>query len=141
MSQALSGVRVLEFGDRSIALGGRILADLGADVILVEPPGGASLRQEAPFLQDVPGVERGYGHLYFNTNKRSVVLDVDDESDRERFCGLVASADVLLESTQPGWLDARGLTHERLRQWNPAVDSVLGDALWSVHAVARATCQ
>ena len=115
MSAALAGIRVLELGNRSISLAGRILADLGADVILIEPPGGAPLRHEAPFLNDEPGPERGFGHLYFNINKRSVTLDLEHESDRARFCDLVATSDVLLESCPPGWLEERGLSHSQLR--------------------------
>ncbi|MGD8832681.1 MAG: CoA transferase, partial [Pseudomonadales bacterium] len=114
MSRALDGVRVLELADRSAALGGRVLADLGAEVILVEPPGGASVRHEAPYLADEPGVERGFAHLYLNTNKRSVVLDLDAAADRARFLDLVATADVLLETLPPGRLDALGLGHGAL---------------------------
>ena len=121
MSEALAGVRVLEVADRSAALAGRILADLGAEVIMVEPPGGARLRFEAPFLGDQPGPERGFGHLYLNANKRSVVLDLDETDDRARFLGLVSSADVLLETAAPGWLDERGLGTEALRAAQPGL--------------------
>lgn len=121
MSRALDGVRVLELADRSAALGGRVLADLGAEVILVEPPGGASVRHEAPYLADEPGVERGFAHLYLNTNKRSVVLDLDAAADRARFVDLVATADVLLETLPPGRLDALGLGHGALRGANPGL--------------------
>lgn len=119
MSRALDGVRVLERADRSAALGGRVLADLGAEVILVEPPGGAPVRHEAPYLDDEPGVERAFAHLYLNTNKRSVVLDLDRPDDRERFLDLVATADVLLETEPPGRLQALGLDHAALRAVNP----------------------
>ena len=114
MSSALAGVRVLELGDRSISLAGRILADLGAEVILVEPPSGASVRAEAPFLGDLVDVERGFAHLYLNANKASVVLDLAHDADRQRFLQLLASSDVLLESQAPGALDRLGLTQARL---------------------------
>lgn len=65
---------------RASELRPRILADLGADVILVEPPGGGALRRLGPFLDDEPGSERGYQHLYLNANKRSVALDVTDDT-------------------------------------------------------------
>ena len=119
MSRALTGLRVLELADRSAALGGRILADLGAEVILVEPIGGASVRHEAPFFGDEPGLDRSYAHLYFNTNKKSVELDLDKDGDR--FKQLVASADVLLETTAPGWLADLGLAHEQLRDISPGL--------------------
>lgn len=121
MSQALAGIRVVEIVDRSAALGGRILADLGAEVIMVEPPEGASIRHQAPFLDDQPGPERAFGHLYFNTNKRSIILDLDNKTDRSKFFDLIASADVLLETCPPGSLDALGLSHETLRTYNPGL--------------------
>ncbi len=121
MSRALAGVRVLELADRSAALGGRVLADLGAEVILVEPPGGAPVRHEAPYLADEPGAERAFAHLYLNTNKRSVVLDLDAPDDRARFVDLVATADVLLETLPPGRLDELGLGHAALRAVNPGL--------------------
>ncbi len=119
MSQALQGIRVLELGHRGGALAGRILADLGAEVILVEPPSGTALRSEAPFLEDRPGPERGFGHLYLNTNKRSVVLDLDEERQRQVFRRLLVTADVLLESMPVGWLSDRGLDHVELRKIKP----------------------
>ena len=110
MSQALAGIRVLELGNRSIALAGRVLADLGAEVILVESGEGSATRHEGPFLHNEPGQERSFAHNYLNANKRSVVLD----SDSERFFDLLATADVLIESRSPGWLD-----HDTLRAVNP----------------------
>jgi len=121
MSRALTGLRVLELADRSAALGGRILADLGAEVILVESKGGASIRHEAPFLGDEPGLDRSFAHLYFNTNKKSVELDLEAFKDRDRFKRLVASADVLLETTAPDWLEERGLGHEQLLEIAPGL--------------------
>jgi crotonobetainyl-CoA:carnitine CoA-transferase CaiB-like acyl-CoA transferase len=118
MSAAFNGIRVIEIADGSAALGGRILADLGAEVILVEPPQGSALRHEAPFLHSETGLDRGFGHLYFNANKRSVVLDLTEDSGRDEFLRLIASTDVLLETCPPGWLDARNLTHAVLRAVN-----------------------
>jgi crotonobetainyl-CoA:carnitine CoA-transferase CaiB-like acyl-CoA transferase len=119
MSRALAGIRVLELADRSAALGGRVLADLGAEVILVEPAGGTPVRHEAPFLNGEAGAERAFAHLYLNTNKRSIIVDLDDPGDRTRFLDLVATADVLLESQPPGRLDDLDLAHAALRAANP----------------------
>ncbi|MEM7216749.1 MAG: CoA transferase [Pseudomonadota bacterium] len=118
---SLAGVRIVELGGRSVSLAGRLLADLGAEVVLVEPPGGAALRQDAPYLDDEPGTERGFGHLYLNANKRSVVLDLDDADDRDRFAALLATADALLEATPVGWLAERDLSPERLRELRPGL--------------------
>ena len=119
MSAALKGIRVVEMADRCAALAGRILADLGAEVIMVEPPAGSALRHEAPFVDDAAGLDRGYGHLYLNTNKQSVVLDLEDDAQRARLLALIATADVLLETRPPGWLDERGLSHAALRAVKP----------------------
>jgi crotonobetainyl-CoA:carnitine CoA-transferase CaiB-like acyl-CoA transferase len=118
VSEALAGLRVLELADRSAALAGRILADLGAEVVMVEPAEGAPLRHEAPYLDDRPDPERGFGHLYLNANKRSVILDLEQEADRHCFLDLLATADVLLETRPPGWLAARGLADDLLRSVN-----------------------
>ncbi|MGF1597578.1 MAG: CoA transferase [Acidimicrobiales bacterium] len=121
MSTALAGVRVLDLADRSGALTGRILADLGAEVVLVEPPGGNPVRHLAPFLDDEPGPERSFAHLYLGANKRSVVLDLDDADDRHRFVALVATADVVVDTERPGRLDHLGLGHAELRAVNPSL--------------------
>ncbi len=113
---ALSGLRVLDLADRSAALTGRILADLGADVILVEPPKGNSIRRWAPFIAE--GAESA-AHQYFSANKRSVVLDL--ESDRQRFLDLVATADVVIDTERPERLHEIGLGHGALRAINPGL--------------------
>ena len=73
----LAGVRVLELADYRSAFGGRLLADLGADVFLIEPPSGGEIRAMAPFLDDEAGPERSFQHLYFSANKRSVIVDIE----------------------------------------------------------------
>ncbi|MGI9597888.1 MAG: CoA transferase, partial [Acidimicrobiales bacterium] len=94
-------------------------ADLGAEVILVEPPSGNSIRSVAPFLDDRPGQERSFAHLYMNANKRSLVLDLDLEPDRARFVDLVANADAVVDTERPGRLAELGLGHDRLRSVRP----------------------
>ena len=107
---ALDGVRVLDLaGDRG-ALATRILADLGAEVVMLEPPSGAEIRALAPFLDDRPGANRGYRHLYFDAGKRSVI--VEDDVAPEALHALALSAQVLVEAPptserQPGSLAAR----------------------------------
>ncbi len=105
----LAGVRVLELTDPRSALGGRLLADLGADVFLVEPPGGGEIRSMAPFLGDQPGPERSFQHLYFNANKRSLTLDLETAEGVEELRRLAVDADILIECGQPGSLDAEAL--------------------------------
>jgi len=122
MSRALEGIRVLDLSDRSAALAGRILADLGATVILVEPPDGASIRHRAPFLEDRPGPERSFHHLYLSANKKSVVLQASPEDDPDvwpppAFLHLVAEADIVIDTARPG--TRQGLEHGLLRSVNP----------------------
>lgn len=115
MNPALGGLRVLDLADRSGALAGRVLADLGAEVVLVEPPGGNPIRGLAPWLEDRPGPERSCAHLYFSANKRSIVLD--PVADEATFARLVASADLVIDTARPGTRDV--VDHERLVDWNP----------------------
>jgi crotonobetainyl-CoA:carnitine CoA-transferase CaiB-like acyl-CoA transferase len=119
---ALEGLRVIEFGDFiSSAYAGKLLADLGADVVKVEPPQGDSLRRQGPFPGDQPHPERSGLHLFLNTNKRSVTLDLDDPGDRSRFIELSRSAGLLLHNLLPARLEQLGLTHEELLPANPGL--------------------
>lgn len=100
----LSGLRVVDLADEKGELCGRLLADFGADVIRVEPPGGARSRALPPF--------HGARSLYFayrNSNKRGIALDLEQASDREQLLGLLARADVFVESERPGALAKLGL--------------------------------
>lgn len=124
MSNALRGIRVLDLADRSAALAGRILADLGAEVLLIEPPAGNSIRHLAPFLDDEPGLEHSFAHLYLNANKSSIVLDLEVAAERSRFLALVAQADVILDTERPGRLDELGLSHDVLRSVAPGLVQV-----------------
>jgi crotonobetainyl-CoA:carnitine CoA-transferase CaiB-like acyl-CoA transferase len=74
---ALEGVRVVELSHERGAFAGKLLADMGADVAVVEPPGGSALRRWGPFVDDVPDPERSLAWWHYNTSKRGVVLDLD----------------------------------------------------------------
>lgn len=115
----LEGIRVLDLADERAALGGRLLADLGASVTLIEPPGGVRTRRLAPFVDDEPGPNRSYQHLYFNANKQSRVIDLETPAGVEALRALAATADVLIETGPPGALAARGLGYEDLAAANP----------------------
>ena len=115
----LHGVRVLDLAGHRAALAGRLLADLGADVALIEPPQGVDTRRRAPFVDDRPGLERSYQHLYFNANKQSLILDLESTDGAERLRELANSADILIETRQPGKLAALGLGYDDLRAINP----------------------
>ena len=117
----LTGIRVLDLADEPGVFAARILGDFGADVIRVEPPSGGRVRSLAPFLNDEPGVERSFYHLYHNANKRSVVLDVESETGRETLKQLATQAEVLLETEQPGRMTDKGLGYEAMSKRNPGL--------------------
>jgi len=113
--RALAGLRVLELGDFiSAAYGAKLLADLGADVVKVEPPEGDSVRGHGPFRNDEPNRESGALHLFLNANKRSVVADLGRPEGRERIVQLARHADVVLHNLPPTRLEALGLSHAAL---------------------------
>jgi crotonobetainyl-CoA:carnitine CoA-transferase CaiB-like acyl-CoA transferase len=118
---ALHGLHVLELPGAGGAWCGRLLADLGADVIKVEPPAGDPLRSVAPFAGDVEHPDRGLPFILSHTNKRGIMLDLESGEDRRRLLDLVSKADLVIESLAPGQLEALGLGFERLREANPAI--------------------
>src|SRR6185437_7990429 len=118
---SLTGIRVIEIADEQAEYCGLTLAGLGADVVKVEPPGGSPTRRIGPFYQDVEDPERSLFFWQYNRGKRSVVLDLQQGEDRERFRSLVATADVLLESTPRGELDGLGLGADALMQQDPSL--------------------
>ena len=111
----LVGLRVVELASEHAAFAGKMLGDLGADVIVIEPPGGHPSRTYGPFADDVEDPERSLWWWHYNTSKRGVVLDLASAAGAERFRGLVAAADVVLEGEAPGALAALGLDHTDLR--------------------------
>ena len=119
--QALAGVRVLEIG-WGIAgpYGARLLGDLGADVLKIEPPGtGDPMRAAAPFADPVDGVGRSVLFEYLNWGKRSVELDVSDPGQRADLAGLVRWADIVVSSLSPARTRETKLTADVLLGWNP----------------------
>lgn len=113
MSGPLTGLRIVELCDELGQYAGKLLADLGADVVRVEPPAGSSARSIGPFVRDIPGPNRSLDFWYHNTNKRSVVLEFEnDESARDELRRLMRAADVVIEDRPPGVLRAMGLDYE-----------------------------
>ena len=120
MSQlALSGIKVLDLSDGKGAYGTRILADLGADVIKVEPPDGDPMRSIPPFVDDLPGLDRSLYWLYRNMNKRSITLNLESKEGKEIFKRLIKTADAVVETFEPGKMKQLGLDYEVLRKINP----------------------
>lgn len=115
----LDGIRVLDLCDESGILAGRILADLGADVVAVEPPGGHPLRHRGPYLGGVEDPERSLAWLALGAGRRSVALDLERDADRDALRRLTRAADVWIDTAAPGEMEGRGLGFETLRHDNP----------------------
>jgi crotonobetainyl-CoA:carnitine CoA-transferase CaiB-like acyl-CoA transferase len=109
MSGPLEGVRILELTDGTVDYCGRLLAGLGAEVVLVEPPEGSPARAIGPFLDDRPGEDRSLAFWADNVGKRSIVVGDDSE-----ILGLAAAADVLIHTLRPADAQRRGLSYESL---------------------------
>ncbi|RWF75238.1 MAG: CoA transferase, partial [Mesorhizobium sp.] len=122
MTDLLSGIRVL---DLTNVLAGPYcayqLALLGADVIKVEAPPGGDLARQLGASPELNKAGMGASFLAQNAGKRSVVLDLKQEADRERFLDLVATADALVENFRPGVMDRLGLGHEKLKEVRPSL--------------------
>lgn len=117
----LDGYRVLDLTDEKGLLCGRMLADLGADVIKIEKPGGDPARFRGPFYKDDPHPEKSFYWFALNLNKRSVTLDVETADGRDIFNRLVKTADFVIESFPPGHMKDIGLGYEALEKINPRV--------------------
>ncbi|MFI5394263.1 MAG: CaiB/BaiF CoA transferase family protein [Candidatus Binatia bacterium] len=111
--------RVLDLCDPQGAFCGKLLADLGADVVKIEPPAGDPGRYKEPVFADQRKAETSLDFLAYNTNKRSVTLDIKHPRGRACFLALVHDADALIESYAPGYLENLGLGHSVLRATNP----------------------
>jgi len=112
----LKGCRALDLADQNGYLCGKILADLGADVIKVERPGGDPGRCTGPFWHDDPDPEKSLYWFAYNTNKRGVTLNIESADGRAVFRSLVKTADFVIETFPPGYIDRLGLGYAALRE-------------------------
>src|SRR5262249_54487051 len=110
MPAPLAHLRVLDLTDVRGALAGRILADLGAEVLKVEPPAGDPGRLRPPFSGGVVAADRSLPFLYRNANKRHVRVDLAGPEGRARLDQLCAGADLLLENLDAGARESLGLS-------------------------------
>jgi crotonobetainyl-CoA:carnitine CoA-transferase CaiB-like acyl-CoA transferase len=118
---ALAPYRALDLTGALGALGGRVLAGLGADVIKVERPGGDAARAHGPFFKQEPHPHRSLSWIFANAGKRGITLDLEAERGRELLLRLVSVSDFLFESLPPGRLTALGLSDAALLAANPAL--------------------
>ena len=117
---ALSGIRVLDLADNAVAYASRLLADLGAEVIRIEPPPGSALRRAAPLAVTADGVV-SCAHAFWNANKKAITLDLGCADGRRLFGELVAKSDVVIETFAPGTLAAWGIGYETMKERNPGI--------------------
>lgn len=107
-------LRIVEIAHPFTSFAGRLMADAGADVIVVEPPGGAEQRYDGPFADDRPSNETSLAWWSENAGKRSAVIDLETGPGRRLFRELIATADVLLEAERPGYLAELGIDYADL---------------------------
>ena len=116
---ALAGIRVLDLAGPLAAFGTKLLADMGADVIRIEPPEGDEFRRKGPFAGGLAHPETSVPFLVHNLNKRGVTLSLESEKGARLLRRLAAGAGVLVETAPPGWMAARGIGYEALSKLNP----------------------
>ena len=117
----LKPYRALDLTDEKGLLCGRVLADLGCDVIKIEKPGGDNTRSLGPFYHNTPHRERSLYWFAYNANKRGITLDISTADGRALFRRLAKTADFVIESFQPGYMDGLGLGYDDLSALNPGV--------------------
>ncbi len=118
---ALSGYRVLDLTDDKGYYCSKILAELGADVIKIEPPGGDPSRSIGPFYKDTPDPENSLYWWAYNTSKRGITLNIESTQGKDIFRRLVKTADVVVESYPPGYMDGLDLGYTALSEVNPGI--------------------
>jgi crotonobetainyl-CoA:carnitine CoA-transferase CaiB-like acyl-CoA transferase len=117
----LSGYRVLDLSSAMGAFCGKLLRDLGMDVIKVEPPQGDATRSEPPFARGWAQREGSLRFAYLNAGKRSITLDITKRSGRMLLLDLVARSDIVLETFEPGYLEAQHLGYGTLVERRPKI--------------------
>jgi crotonobetainyl-CoA:carnitine CoA-transferase CaiB-like acyl-CoA transferase len=100
---------------------GRLLGDLGADVIKIEPPGGDPGRNIGPFYHDIPDPEKSLNWFMYNANKRGITLNIETEDGKAIFKQLVKKADFIIESFPVGYMDSVGLGYKIIKEINPQI--------------------
>ena len=117
----LEGCRALDLTDDKGFLCGKILADLGVDVIKVEPPGGEPSRRIGPFWHDIPDPEKSLYWFAYNSNKRGITLDLETLDGKDIFKELVKKSDFVIESFKPGYMDNLGVGFSDLSAVNKGI--------------------
>jgi benzylsuccinate CoA-transferase BbsE subunit len=117
---ALASIRVLDLTEGGCMLGGKLFADAGADVIKIEPPGGSPSRI-GPYYKNIQDPQKSLYWFAFNTSKRGITLNLLKPEGQELFKKLVKTADIVLESFSPGYMDGLKVGYADLCKVNPDI--------------------
>jgi benzylsuccinate CoA-transferase BbsE subunit/naphthyl-2-methylsuccinate CoA transferase subunit len=117
----LAPYTVLDLTDEKGVFCGRILADLGADVLKLEPPGGDPSRKIGPFYKDIVDPEKSIHWFAYNANKRGITLDIKKERGKALFKKMLDRVDILIESSPPGYMENLGLGYHEVSAINPRI--------------------
>ena len=118
----LGGVKVLDLSeDIAGSFCARLLADYGADVLKLEPPGGAALRRMGPFHQDDPHPEKSLFNLVLNLNKKGATINLETTTGQALLKELVQRVDVVVETFHPGHIESFGLGYDARQELNPSL--------------------
>lgn len=115
----LENLVVIEVANENGQHCGKLFADLGAEVLKVEPIGGSAERRVGPFVKDEPDPNRSLFFWHYNTSKKGLTLNLDTPDGQGLLRRLAQRADILLESNRPGYMAERGLGYQHLRALNP----------------------
>ncbi|MBN2058857.1 MAG: CoA transferase [Deltaproteobacteria bacterium] len=121
MAKLLESIRVLDLTDHKGFFCGKILADLGADVIKVEKPGGDLDRYFGPFYHDIQDPEKSLNWFAYNLNKRSITLNIETRGGKELFRRLAECSDVIIESYPPGYMEVIESSYKDMSRINPRI--------------------
>jgi len=121
MEGFLENYRILDLTDEKGHLCGRILGDMGANVIKIEPPGGDPARNTGPFYHDEPHPEKSLSWFYTNANKRGITLNLETADGRQILKQLAERTDLVIESFRPGYMDELGLGYSALTEIKPGI--------------------
>jgi benzylsuccinate CoA-transferase BbsE subunit len=117
--KALEGVRVIDLTNEMGVYAGKLFADMGAEVIRVELPTAESLRHMTHFIKENESLESSIAYQFFNTNKKSISLDITQKKGQEVFLKLLETSHILIETNAPGFMAELGLGYEELKERYP----------------------
>jgi benzylsuccinate CoA-transferase BbsE subunit len=121
VNELFEDLKILDFTNEMGAYCTKLFADLGAEVLKIEPLGGDSVRSLGPFYHEEVSEETSLYHFFMNTNKKSIKLNISTSSGQEIIKKLVQEFDIIVENFSPGYLDSLGLGYQQLQEINPNI--------------------